>query len=246
MSEEATSGILSKEDDHTTAAPEDADTAAAGGNDERVAMMSDNKVEEEKKEEKDDEEEEDEEEDDFDIDALNQVKAGGRQHLSSDGSTGSTSGNSASTNMFVMGNKARSGGRDTQFFQVLNVSETWHRNHTLSRKEDQKLLDTAELLNETLTGWGYVYVEIYDFYNQQQNEYTDTKYTVRIKEGESTRVLREKIGELVQVQDLDRLDLFCNDNLLGDGMDVVSALKKFGGGRTWPTPYFGLVWVQPK
>jgi hypothetical protein len=57
---------------------------------------------------------------------------------------------------FVMGNKARKGGRDTAFYQVLNVSEGWHRNRALTKKEDQKLLRTKEMLAEQLDGKGCV------------------------------------------------------------------------------------------
>ncbi|GMI44674.1 hypothetical protein TrCOL_g376 [Triparma columacea] len=146
---------------------------------------------------------------------------------------------------FVMGNKARTGGRDTQFYQVLNVSESWQRNHTLSKKEDQKLLDSGELLNERLKGRGYVIVEILNFFHDKEGE-RKGKYKVMIKEGDKVPALKAKISDLIEANDWTHLQLLCNGSPIPDDADVVKALKKFGKGTKWPTPYFGIVWVCPK
>mmetsp|Transcript_12071 Transcript_12071/g.24664 ORF Transcript_12071/g.24664 Transcript_12071/m.24664 type:complete len:231 (-) Transcript_12071:287-979(-) len=149
------------------------------------------------------------------------------------------------SNLFVMGNKARSGGRDTQFYQVLNVSESWQRNHTLSKKDDQKLLDTAELLDERLKGWGYVVVEILDFFHKKAGD-KEAKYKVKVKEGDKVPALKAKISKLIEADDWSHLELLCNGTTLPQEADVVKSLRKLSKGQSWPSPFFGVVWVVPK
>jgi len=46
---------------------------------------------------------------------------------------------------FTVGNSRRNGHRDTQFYQVLNVSSVWHRNHSLSLRENERIKICGEV-----------------------------------------------------------------------------------------------------
>ncbi|GMH74277.1 hypothetical protein TL16_g12991 [Triparma laevis f. inornata] len=139
-----------------------------------------------------------------------------------------------------MGNKARTNGRDTQFYQVLNVSETWHRNHTLSKKEDQKLLFTGELLSETLSGYGYIAVEIYDVKGLK-----DIKFRVRVKETDLVKAVKKSICELVEVENGEKLSLWVEGKRLEEEEEICKEIGKLSE-HNWARPYFGLVWVCPE
>ncbi|GMH56347.1 hypothetical protein TrRE_jg20 [Triparma retinervis] len=128
---------------------------------------------------------------------------------------------------------------------VLNVSESWQRNHTLSKKEDQKLLDTGELLQERLKGRGYVVVEILNFFHDKEEDRA-AKYKVMVREGDRVPALKAKISSLIEADDWTHLQLLCDGTPLPDDADVVKALRKLSKGPKWPTPYFGVVWVCPK
>mmetsp|Transcript_8797 Transcript_8797/g.15977 ORF Transcript_8797/g.15977 Transcript_8797/m.15977 type:complete len:177 (+) Transcript_8797:169-699(+) len=147
--------------------------------------------------------------------------------------------NAASSSNFALGNKARTGGRDTQFYQVLNVSETWHRNHTLSKKEDQKLLFTKELLAENLEGWGYVAVEIYDI-----KTLIDIKFRVRCKVTDLVSSVKRSIAELVEVKNPDTLGLWVEGKRVSEDEEIKDAIRRRST-HNWPKPYLGLVWVCP-
>lgn len=159
---------------------------------------------------------------------------------------------------FVMGNAGRKNmpkARDTQFYQVLNVSETWHRNHTLSKKDGAKVVFTQELLAERLDGYGYVAVELFDAEllgehvakgrrNALEGAGGAGNFRVRIKESSKVAELREKICEVLKLEDSKSIELIHDGKPVSDNLNVVEALKE--PKMSWPKPYFGLVWVCPK
>ena len=180
---------------------------------------------------------------------------------SSSSTTAVSSAAAPSSTAFVMGNASRKNGaksRDTQFYQVLNVSETWHRNHTLSKKDDAKIVYATELLKERLDGYGYVAVEIFD--NMDVRSLGDSrrstnqavvlpssgsgKFRIRMKDSGKVLELREKICEALNLKDAKSIDLIHDGKPISDSLNVAEALKE--AKMSWPKPYIGLVWVCPR
>jgi hypothetical protein len=180
-------------------------------------------------EEKEDAEEEEEEEEDAEFGALPDLPA------------------SSKGGAYVMGNKARTGARETAFYQVLNVSEGWHRNRTLSKKEGQKLLQTKELLQERLDGKAYVAVEFYG-HGVEGAEVSDTNFRVRVDVDDTVASLKSKVCEHIEVFDERKIELLCQGKVISERDKISEAFKKAYEREkvTFCKPYIGLVWASPK
>ena len=141
---------------------------------------------------------------------------------------------------YVMGNKGREGARETAFYQVLNVSEGWHRNRMLSKKEDQKLLYTKELLAERLDGRVVVAVE---FYGDEDN----TSFRVNVGVKDNVSVLLERVCEHIEAEGRD-IELLVEGKRLNLQDSVEEAFRKAYARKpmSFPKPYIGLVWACPR
>ncbi|GMI22196.1 hypothetical protein TeGR_g14563 [Tetraparma gracilis] len=141
-----------------------------------------------------------------------------------------------------MGNKARKGGRDTAFYQVLNVSEGWHRNRALTKKEDQKLLRTKEMLAEQLDGKGYVAVEFYD----DGSGPAPTSFRVKVNEKDPVLALREKVCEHLECGG-DQIELMVEGKVMNMKDRICDAFSRAYAKEkmSYPKPYLGIVWACP-
>ena len=108
-----------------------------------------------------------------------------------------------------------------------------------------KLLDTGELLDETLQGKWYVIIEILDFFHDKPEE-KSAKYKLKVKEGDRVPDLMSKISQLIEVDDWAHLELLCDGTVLPPDADVVKTMRKLTKKSNWPKPYLGVVWVCPK
>lgn len=146
---------------------------------------------------------------------------------------------------FVSGNKPRSNAhRDTQFYKVLNVSSTWHRNYSISLKEDEKLRRVGEVLEEKLSGVGRVVVVFGDEEGGSGEGIDESCKDFRTEESESIFELRKRIAESEGISP-DRLKLMSGGEVLTDARKV-GEIKGMKENKGYPGMYFGMVFAVPK
>ena len=136
---------------------------------------------------------------------------------------------------FISGNKSRHGGRDTQFYQVLNVSSVWHRNYSLSIKENARIKHVSELLEEKLATKRTVYVQFGE----------DLELlSLDCHMGDKFSQLKGKISELSKVR-IEDFDITSGNHVLSND-DIVSSLQEKSNNKLFPKPYVGVVFVVPR